>query len=201
MRTTTTRTMKVTRMAAAAALVLALGACGSDSKGSGADTGEITADEQPYVDAMVKSIQADATAPFTDDQANCLAKGMVNIIGIDEFEKAGITPENIGDGNDAVLSELPTQKTEDLVKLVFDGGCFSFGKLMADQLTQDTSLPIEKDKAECLGDAMGKSDAFRKAFVSSLTGDTGTDPFAEVDIFKMFSDCGVNLGDVTGTTG
>ncbi|MFZ4719215.1 MAG: hypothetical protein ACOYMR_07305 [Ilumatobacteraceae bacterium] len=201
MRTTTTRTTKVTTMVATAALLLGLGACGSDSKGGDAATGEVTAEEQPYVDAMVKSIQADGTAPFTGDQASCLAKGMVNIIGVDEFEKAGITPENIGDGSDKVLGELPVQKTDDLVKLVFDGDCFSFGTLMADQLTKDTSLPIEKDKAECLGNAMGKSDAFRKAFVASLTGDTSTDPFGEVDIFKMFSDCGVSLGDVTGTTG
>lgn len=202
MRTTiwTARRVRALGAVAVAGLVFGVAACGSDSNG-GSGGGDVSADEQPYVDAIVQSIKADETAPFSDEQATCLAAGMVNIIGVEEFEKAGITPDSIGASSDPVLSDLSASKADELVTLVFDGDCFDFGDLMAAQLTQDTSLPLDQDKAACLGDAMAKSEGFRKAFVAAITGDDSTDPFSEIDIFKMFSDCGVSLGDVTGTTG
>ena len=186
---------------AVAGLVMALAACGSsDGDGGAGGDGVITADEQPYVDAMVEAIGQDEATPFTDAQATCLAEGMVNAIGVDEFERQGIEPADLTSDSAPPLGEVSADKADALAKVVFGGGCLDFGELIAESMTQDTSFTLDKEKAQCLGDQMAKSSAFRKAFVQSITGDDTADPFSQINALKMLSDCGIDLGDLGGTT-
>lgn len=177
--------------------MLGLGACGSDSGGSSG--GDLSAEEQEYVDAMMSSLNADGAAPFSDDEGQCLAEGMVKAVGVDTLKEAGITPADIGGDENLVFGELPKEKTDKLVSLFFDGECFDFGKLIAAGMAQDPSVSLPSDKAECLGDKMSESEEFRQAFVASVTGDDSVDPFESVgDIFQIFADCEIDLAELGG---
>lgn len=194
MRKTTTRIA----FAAASLALVGLAACGDDSS-SGSGAGDLTAEEQEYVDAMMASLQADDTAPFTEEEGQCLAEGMVTGIGVDTLKEAGITPESIADGGDVAFPNLPEDKAEKLIAVFFGGDCFDFGSLMATAIAQDPSVSIPAEKAECIGDKMADSEGFKEAFVASVTGDDSVDPFESVgDIFQIFADCEVDLADLGG---
>ena len=75
-----------------AALALAGTACGSS--GSGSASVKVSSDAKPYVDAMAESIRADETFPGGSQNAECLAAGMVNIIGVDTLKTANILPKD-----------------------------------------------------------------------------------------------------------
>lgn len=178
--------------------MLGLVACGDDS-GGGSSSGNLSAEEQEYVDAMMTSLKADDSAPFSDDEGRCLAEGMVTAVGVDTLKEAGITPADIGGDGNLVFGELPKEKTDALVSLFFDGKCFDFGKLIAAGMAQDPSVSLPTDKAECLGDKMSESEEFRQAFVASVTGDDSVDPFESVgDIFQIFADCEIDLAELGG---
>jgi hypothetical protein len=175
--------------------LLGLVACGGDSGGGG---GGASADEQPYVDAMMSSFEADSSTPFTEAQAQCLAENLVSIVGVDGFEAAGVKPEDLGNG-DLTLTELPDAKSKAIVSLMFDGECFDFGEMMAASMSQDPSVSIPTDQAKCLGDKFASNEQFRTAFAASITGDDSVDPFSEVgDLLTMFTDCGIDLAALGG---
>ncbi|MEN9646194.1 MAG: hypothetical protein RL238_2863 [Actinomycetota bacterium] len=193
-------TKTTTRIACAVAslALVGLAGCGDDSS-SGSGAGDLSAEEQEYVDAMMTSLQADDTAPFTDEEGKCLAEGMITTIGVDTLKEAGITPESIGSDGDVTFPNLAEDKSAKLVDLFFDGDCFDFGSLMATAIAQDPSVSIPIDKAECIGDKIADSDGFKEAFIASVTGDDSADPFSSVgDIFQIFADCDVDLADLGG---
>ncbi|MBM3674477.1 MAG: hypothetical protein FJW88_05895 [Actinobacteria bacterium] len=94
-----------------------LAAC-SSSDGSDAET-------QKYVDAMMVSVDT-SDFPFTRTEARCLAEQMVDTVGVDTLEEAGITPEDI-ENDDSELSDLDLSRDEaaELADVIFDGDCIN----------------------------------------------------------------------------
>lgn len=194
-----TKTTTRIAFAIASLALVGLAACGDDSSSGSGGGGDLTAEEQEYVDAMMTSLQADDTAPFTDEEGRCIAEGMVTTVGVDTFKEAGITPESIAGDGDVTFPNLPKEKSDKLVTLFFGGDCFDFGALMATAIAQDPSVSIPAEKAECIGDKMAESDGFKEAFIASVSGDDSADPFESVgDIFQIFADCDVDLADLGG---
>jgi hypothetical protein len=69
--------------------MIGLVACGGGDDDSGGD--DVSAEEQPYVDAMVDSFRSgddDELTP-TADQADCVAPRWIDTIGVDRSEAAG----------------------------------------------------------------------------------------------------------------
>lgn len=63
------------------------------------DDGGSDADAQPYVDALVSSLQdSDGPGP-TDEQAECIAERAIDAIGVDTLEDAGVTPEEVAESD------------------------------------------------------------------------------------------------------
>lgn len=100
----------------AAFAIFTLASCSSDDNGSASDTTEepvttsvetmpstttapepdISAEAQPYVDALVSRVTNDEEAMELEPaQRECVADHFVNIIGVDRFEAAGVTPEGL----------------------------------------------------------------------------------------------------------
>lgn len=100
-----TRTVTARRLVAPlAAVALVLGACGGDDDGpSGSDDAAANA----YADALAAEFRADPENPFTDDEADCVARQFIDIMGGPEvFEAAGVTPEDFAE------SESPLGDTD-----------------------------------------------------------------------------------------
>ncbi len=82
-------------------------ACGGDDDDSGSG-GAVSAEAQPYVDALKKSMTSDTEdgLQLTSSQADCMAPKFVDAIGVDQLKAKGITPEDMGDDSDTDLTEL-----------------------------------------------------------------------------------------------
>lgn len=196
---------RITTLIACAVLFAACGGDDEGSKDSGAkDSGdqvETPSDPkaQEYADAIAATVQADEAAPFDDEQAQCLGAGMVDIIGVDALEEAGIEPADIeadqeGDSFDAIAQDLSEEQAGEIVDLIFDGDCFSFGEMIAAQMATD-GPELSTEQATCVGDEFAKNEAFKQAFANMLlTGEEDPELDAAFsDILTIFETCEIDL--------
>ena len=63
--------------------------CGDDGGGGGGGNS--------YAEAAAASFRDDPDFPFDDDSAECFAGRLVDVIGVDRLENAGVTPEDFAD--------------------------------------------------------------------------------------------------------
>jgi hypothetical protein len=138
----------------------------SDDDDDGASE-EVSAEAAPYVEAMKENLtsSSDDTFQLTDDQVDCLAPRMVNVVGVDRFEEAGVTPESIrADDNSMDLSDLGLSES--------DGGKIydSFGACDVDlrSVFMDgfASEGMPEEAQSCVEDAL--TDDRLRTFVVSL---------------------------------
>ena len=167
---------------------------GNDDGGSSGDD----ALREEYVAAITGSVQADGS-PFDTEQATCLAEGMVDAIGVDTIQAAGVTPEDIAAPDsdsqfDTVAEDLTEEQATAVVDVIFGGECFSFGELLASQMGED-GPEIDEEQASCIGDAFGENEAFKQAFVDALlTGEDNPEVAAAFgDILSIFAECEVDM--------
>jgi hypothetical protein len=175
----------------AAAATLLLAGCGSSSGSRDSQTTKGRA----YVEAMVTGSGPVGNSGFTESQSRCIAAKVVDIIGVEEMEKAGVTPENIDEGDSLTGKYTPTDaEAEDLVDAVL--GCVDFGVIFAEQAATDISLP--GDKLHCIGDAMAELKEFRtymkQAIMGLHTGSTVPQSALMYGLVGIFQKCGVDLG-------
>jgi hypothetical protein len=72
-------------------------------------SGDDTTDRQAYVDALVQGMQQE-DSPFTDTQVDCFAGAIIDAIGVDELNDAGISSQDLAeaDSPEDLGVELPT---------------------------------------------------------------------------------------------
>ncbi|MEY4361583.1 MAG: hypothetical protein RL391_889 [Actinomycetota bacterium] len=176
---------------AVGALVLA--ACGGG--GDGGSGGGTSSAEEPYVEALMASFEQDETLPLEESQVRCLAEGVVDVIGVDGFEKAGVSPADIEGG--ATLDSIETFTDEQASKfldLLFEGECFDFNKVLADAFMEQGGGAMTEEQANCMADQFTKDDGFKDLFAAGLTGNEEVDPTAAMsNIFDVLSNCDIPL--------
>jgi hypothetical protein len=192
------------------AIVGMLAACGSSGGGGSSSSGE----GKDYADAIAAKLRSGSSADvFTAKQADCVANGMVDVIGVDTLNSAGLTPSKIsgsGDTFDAVGKKLSESEANDLVEVIAGGKCFDFTDLVikAARSSSTGSDPFSKlgeTKTRCLFDKLLSGSAFKKAMVDSILGreSSGSDAFSKAfgnqsSTFKIFSDCNIKPSQLNG---
>jgi hypothetical protein len=63
------------------------------------DDGGSDEDAQPFVDALVTSLQDEEGLGATDEQAECIAEQAIDTIGVDTLEEEGVTPEDVAESD------------------------------------------------------------------------------------------------------
>lgn len=197
---------RFTTMVALALTVTLVAACGSSGGGS-ASSGE----GQKYVDAIMKNFDKSSSAKdvFTRSQAQCLATGMVNAIGVDTLKSSGVTPDEVGGASDpfkAVGKKLSEQQAKDVVDVITGGKCFNFTDLVLKQVKQSGgSNPFGKlsqDKVKCFFGKLLDNSAFKTAMVNSILGrDSSSDAFSKAfsnqsSVFSILSDCNIRPSEI-----
>jgi hypothetical protein len=179
-------------------IALATAACGGgDGDGKKAE----------YVDAIAATFTNDESLSVSDDDAACLAEDMVDVIGVDRLEDAGVEPAEIAADEDneefqKVAEQLSEAEANELVDVIFDGDCVDFGAIMAESILADASGDISDEQATCIGDAFADNEAFKGAFAQSLLSGAEEDPDLDAamgDIFEIFETCDVSLEDLAGS--
>jgi hypothetical protein len=154
-------------------VVGALAGCGGGS--------EAGSEEDAYAAAISDSLMessADDEVQPTEAEAECIGQGVVNVVGVETFQEAGVTPDTIRD-DDAELDELlgdPSQEQADgLVDVIFE--CVDLGAMLTAGLqasaTED-GVEIAPEKLECIGDNFERSERLRELFATALL--EGNDP-------------------------
>ena len=189
------------------AIVGMLAACGSSGGGSSSGAGK------EFSDAIAAKMRSGSSGEvFTKAQADCLAKGMVEVIGVDRLQSAGLTPSKITSSSDsfkAVGEKLSESEANDLVDVIAGGKCFSFVDLVIKSAAKSSSgnpfAKLGETKTRCLFDKLLSGPAFRKAMVDSILGrDTsGSNAFSKAfgnqsSTFKIFSDCNIKPSQLNG---
>ena len=125
-----------------------------------------TEDGRAYVDAMVDGTPADAG--LSADEVRCMATHVVDQVGIEALQAAGITLASVRAAGDIDVTGLLTQaEASTLASEVAD--CIDWGDMVAAQLDGE-DLGISTQQAHCIGDAIGDSDLIRDVFAQGFMG-------------------------------
>lgn len=169
--------MKKQLSIAVLALALAGAACGGDDDGGGASG--------PLVDALAADLlegNTGAAGELSEDDANCIASGVVSEIGEDKLAEYGITADNVSPVDEVGLSEEDAGKVVDTFM-----GCVDMRALFLEGMSADGGLPEEA--MDCVSDAID-DDALRSFFIA---GFTGQDPEAmlgeDADLMSALMEC------------
>ena len=154
--------------------VAGLAACGGDDGGTSAKP--LDAEGSAFATALASTLSEDSGLPFDQDQAMCIANGVVNVIGVDAFVEAGMSAEDVSSSGSLDFPELTDAQTKDLAAIFLDGDCVDMGQLMSDLLLQQSSGSLTAEQAQCLGDGMAKSEPFADALAAGIAGDDTSDP-------------------------
>lgn len=139
-------------LAPALLVALVLGACSDDE-----------VDAQPYVDAAAAQLAApsdEGSIALDEDEARCIAEAVVDVVGAERLDEAGITPEEFGSAGtfDALDREvdLPDDATERIGAAI--DGCTNIAAIFAEvfsaNLGIDASCVAEQADTEALSIAV-----------------------------------------------
>jgi hypothetical protein len=92
-------------VALAGALLVAAG-CGDGDGSGGSSAGD-------YVDAITDSFGEEAG--LNDEAKRCVAEAYVEVIGVEDFKDAGVSPQDIRDDPDASPEEMGLELDEEQV--------------------------------------------------------------------------------------
>jgi hypothetical protein len=144
------------------------------------DDGGSDADAQPFIDAFATSLQDEEGAGATDEQADCIAEQAIDTIGVDTLEEAGVTPEDVaeGDGPEEFvdLSEGDAREiAEAFVDCDFDFAAAFTGPDASDELVA------------CVDDNLDE-DAIVEALTLQFLGDEEAAGEASTEMFATFEE-------------
>ena len=105
------------RLLVVVAAGLLLGACGDDddeaTPATTADDADGGGDDDAYVEAVVASWNETSELPLDERQTTCVARGLVDVVGVDALTEAGISPDEFAAADDlaSLGVELPDDAT------------------------------------------------------------------------------------------
>lgn len=136
----------------------------------GDDPVELSGDAKDYADALTANMIENGgdDLPLTEEQAGCLSPRWVDLIGVEKFKAAGVTPEDIRNDSDGADFE-EFKFTEDEANEMVN----AFGKCNIDLKEMiEKSMALEEMPAaarECMEKVL-TPEALRKIMVLGLTG-------------------------------
>jgi len=133
-----------------------------------------TDEGRAYVDAMVDGT-ASSAGGFSTDEVRCMAEEVVDEVGVDALQRAGISPATVRAAGDIDVTGLLTEaEATTLAGRVAD--CIDWGEMVAAAL-DGQELGITAEQAHCIGDRIGDSDLIRDVFAQGFMGSgTGASP-------------------------
>jgi hypothetical protein len=148
--------------------VLIVGGCGGGDSSSSADS--------PLVQALSSEIYAEsASGVSTEEEATCVADGIVTGIGEDRLETLGMTVDNVGNIEDYEFSD-------DEIDVIVDSliGCVDVKTALAQEMTSQWG----GEGAECVAENLDDE------FIRSIMATALRDPAAEMpdEFFQTFMD-------------
>lgn len=102
----------------------------------------------------------------TEEQANCIADGMVDDVGVDTLQKYKLLDDNLKINEDANPTDMSSDDADALAGVFVD--CIDVEKMFADQFAQGDQK-LTEDQQKCLSDAIDE-DAMKSGLSASFQG-------------------------------
>lgn len=170
------------RIAAATACVAATALSGCSSDEPAADPPEVSAEAQPYADAISEAFQ-DETG-VSPEQGDCMGAFIITAYGVDGFESENLPPENIS------VQELPRSVLflDEAEALLDDlDTCVDLDQLVVGQIeSQGAEAGMTDEDIECLTDVLD-GDLARTALLTTFTAEVD-DTTASNEFFDQMMD-------------
>ena len=168
------------------ALVATAAACGGDDDGGGG--GDEAAADTPIGQALTAEFtsESDDSPIGTEEEARCVAGGIVAGIGEDRLEELGVTPDSVGEIEDIAFS---ADEANEIVDAMFS--CVDVKTALAEEFEADFGA----EGGECLADGLG-DDLLRELMASSFLGDESEEMSEEFfqEFLDIAAECDLPLG-------
>jgi hypothetical protein len=180
-----------------AATALLVAGCG----GGGDGTDSQTEQGQEYVDAIMVGSD-DEDLGLDENQVRCAAEGWVDLYGIETFEDAGVSPDDIravaDDEGFPSLLDSTAEQADGFVDVLVE--CVDFGDVITDSLAEEPDAPeLSRDQLDCIGSRLEESGEFRETLKAEFLGGDASDVDMTAVAVEAFDECGVSFGDLLGS--
>jgi hypothetical protein len=177
-----------------AATALLVAGCG----GGGDGTDSQTEQGQEYVDAIMVGSD-DEDLGLDENQVRCAAEGWVDLYGIETFEDAGVSPDDIravaDDEGFPSLMDFTDEQADGFVDVLVE--CVDFGDVFAASLAEDPDAPeLSDEQIDCIGSRMEETEDFREAVKAGFLGGDAPDVDMRAVAIQAFDACGVSFSDL-----
>lgn len=199
--------MRIWRLLASlSVLLLGVVAC-SDGGGDGdTDAGddpkevELTDAEQEYADAFAATLADDTNGLAVEpDEAACMGAAVMAELGVDPFEEADVTADDVGGGEetnspgevlgDGVISEAQANAIID----VWVDGCVDLSQALAE--SAGLGFGLDEAGQTCFAEGLAEDDLARKLIRPSFTSADGApDPAAAAAATQLVDSCSAGEG-------
>lgn len=169
-------------LATVAAGALALAACGGDDDGNGGDGDNGDADA--YAEVLAAEFRADPENPFSDEEADCVARRFVDIVGGPQaFRDAGVSPDDLAE-SDAPLGGTDLEFTDEQARQF--GASFSDCGINFVDLFVEGMGDVSDEAMDCLREQM-TDDVVGQMFV--LLNQDEDDDALDAVVFDAIGPC------------
>ncbi len=177
------------------ALLTACADEGGDGDEGDAGGGDLTTEEQAYADAFAATLVDDESGfDVEPDESACMGEAVMAELGVEPFEDAGVTPEDIQPGDDAspgaVLGDgAVSQDQAAAITAAWGDDCVDLVAMLVRSAGRETEL--DPDGEECLTDGLGQDDLAARLLAGAFTTAEGQPDDATVeDFLALLTACG-----------
>jgi hypothetical protein len=158
------------------ALIGVVVACSSDETTTADEDGAVDVAAEEYAEALAASwSEAGQGAPLSETQTNCVATGLVELVGVDALAQAGISPTEFAAAADyaSLDIELPDDPSARMGDALAECDLVeTLEGVMIDGIRDVVGLELPPDAVTCLSDQLDDravATAWGETFVSGST--------------------------------
>ena len=166
------RTGRLLVLVGALALLTACADEGGDGDDGDAGGGDLTTEEQAYADAFAATLVDDGSGFGVEpDEGACMGEAVMAELGVEPFEDAGVTPDDIQPGEDAspgaVLGDgAVSQEQAAAITTAWGDDCIDLVAMLVRSAGSETEL--DPDGEACLTDGLGQDDLAARLLAGRL---------------------------------
>jgi hypothetical protein len=171
-------------------LLAAIAACSGDDG--------LSSEEQAFADKWAETLRDDEDGfGVTADEADCMGEAIMAELGVDPFENAEVTPDDISTDEDSnspgelVGDRVITDEQADAILDVWEEDCVDLVEILVQSGSSDFEL--DEDGEQCFAEGLAEGTLARDFVRPSFTsGEDTPDPDTMTDLIVLLDDCGAS---------
>lgn len=181
-----------TRLLLALIVLVAAAAC--------SDEGGLSDEEQAFADAFSATLQDDEDGlGVPEEDADCMGTAVMEELGAEPFEEAGVTADEIEPGGDKTSpgeilgDDAVSQEQADSIIDVWQADCLDIVDALME--SAGSELDLDEEGQDCLEEGLREDELAQRLLAGSFTAADGTPDDESFDAFvELLESCGADTG-------